>query len=111
MASVSKSNNTHITEKIDTSEVRLQERIDKGSFGTVHKAIWRNRKVAVKLIDKEQEKDFKIEEAQLSKLDHKNIVRLLATCRDKENLWLVMELAEDGSLYKEQSLNITLNIH
>ncbi|CAG2167903.1 unnamed protein product, partial [Oppiella nova] len=100
MVSMSKSDNTLITKSIDTSEVLLKERIDKGSFGTVYKAIWRDRKVAVKLINREQEHDFDIEEAQLSRLNHKNIVKLLATGRDKDNLWLVMEFAEDGSLYK-----------
>lgn len=74
----------------------------KGSFGVVHKGIWRGNNVAVKRIETESErKAFMVEVHQLSRVSHNNIVKLYGACIDDQNnpVCLVMEYAEGGSLY------------
>ncbi|KAE8747684.1 mitogen-activated protein kinase kinase kinase 7 [Frankliniella occidentalis] len=73
----------------------------KGSFGVVYKGIWRGNTVAVKRIETESErKAFMVEVHQLSRVSHKNIVKLYGAYIDEQqNPGLVMEFAEGGSLY------------
>lgn len=72
----------------------------RGSFGTVHKALWRNQFVAVKYIEQESERNaFTVEVRQLSRVAHPNIVSLYGACTRRPNVCLVMEYAEGGSLY------------
>lgn len=76
--------------------------VGKGSFGVVHKGIWRGIHVAVKSIETEAERQAsKIEIHQLSRVSHKNIVKLYGACIDQQlnPKCLVMEYAEGGSLY------------
>lgn len=74
--------------------------VGRGSFGTVHKALWRNQFVAVKYIEQESERNaFTVEVRQLSRVAHPNIVSLYGACTRRPNVCLVMEYAEGGSLY------------
>ncbi|KAL4233613.1 Mitogen-activated protein kinase kinase kinase 7 [Mactra antiquata] len=86
-------------EEIDTSELSFHEIVGKGAFGVVSRAKWRNKDVAVKLIETESEKKaFLTELKQLSRVNHPNIVKLYGACT-RAPVCLVMEYAEGGSLY------------
>jgi len=85
-------------EEIDASEMELKDPVGKGSFGVVYLALWRGIHVAVKMIDSESERiAFMTELRQLSRVSHRNIIRLYGACRQPVSL--VMEFAECGSLY------------
>uniref|UniRef100_A0A8C4WVB3 Mitogen-activated protein kinase kinase kinase 7 n=1 Tax=Eptatretus burgeri TaxID=7764 RepID=A0A8C4WVB3_EPTBU len=72
--------------------------VGRGAFGVVYRGKWRNTDVAIKEIDSESErKTFLIELRQLSRVKHRNIVKLYGACRNP--VCLVMEFAEGGSLY------------
>ncbi|XP_065584874.1 mitogen-activated protein kinase kinase kinase 7-like isoform X2 [Artemia franciscana] len=92
-------------EEIDPNEIEaingVFEVIGKGAYGTVYKARWRQKIVAVKVIDNEiEKKSFAVEVQQLSRHSHPNIVRLHAVCTTPPApTCLVMEFAEAGSLY------------
>lgn len=74
--------------------------VGRGSFGTVYKAKWQDMFVAVKLIEQESERNaFAREVRQLSRVSHPNIIALYGACTKKPHVCLVMEFAEDGSLY------------
>jgi len=85
-------------EEIDATEMELKDPVGKGSFGVVYMALWRGTHVAVKMIDSESERiAFMTELRQLSRVSHRNIIRLFGACRHPVSL--VMEFAECGSLY------------
>ncbi|XP_014249311.1 mitogen-activated protein kinase kinase kinase 7-like [Cimex lectularius] len=91
--------NETFVEKINYEDITILKPIGKGSFGVVYKAEWKNKEVAVKLIETEAEKaSFKVELKQLSRVRHPNIVKLYGACTEKP-VGLVMEYAEGGSLY------------
>uniref|UniRef100_A0A667XNZ3 Mitogen-activated protein kinase kinase kinase 7 n=1 Tax=Myripristis murdjan TaxID=586833 RepID=A0A667XNZ3_9TELE len=72
--------------------------VGRGTFGVVFKAKWKGKDVAVKTIESENEKNaFFVELRQLSRVNHPNIVKLYGSCDNP--VCLVMEYAEDGSLY------------
>lgn len=87
--------------RIDFNEIKFIQVVGKGSFGVVHKGVWRDKNVAVKRIETEAERQaFLIEVHQLSRVSHQNIVKLYGACIDQGNpVCLVMEYAEGGSLY------------
>ncbi|XP_038058999.1 mitogen-activated protein kinase kinase kinase 7-like isoform X2 [Patiria miniata] len=86
-------------EEIDFSELEFEKVVGKGSFGVVSKAKWRDKHVAVKMIESEEEiKAFRVEVLQLSRVCHPNIVTLYGACTGNP-VCLVMEYAEGGSLY------------
>ncbi|XP_071956528.1 mitogen-activated protein kinase kinase kinase 7-like isoform X3 [Antedon mediterranea] len=86
-------------EEIDYNELEFERVVGRGAFGIVSKAKWKNKDVAVKMIESEAEiKAFMVELRQLSRVDHENIVRLYGSCTGKP-VCLVMEYAEGGSLY------------
>eukprot|EP00803_Ostreobium_quekettii_P000840 evm.model.scf_222.12 EVM.evm.TU.scf_222.12 scf_222:82240-92611(-) len=80
----------------------LGEKLGEGGFGKVFQATWRHVKVAVKVmkIDNDSMQQTLEDEIKLtSRFHHPNIVKVLAACfRDKENICLIMELVENGSL-------------
>uniref|UniRef100_T1ID21 Mitogen-activated protein kinase kinase kinase n=1 Tax=Rhodnius prolixus TaxID=13249 RepID=T1ID21_RHOPR len=85
-------------EKIDINDIQRKEILGKGSFGVVYKAQWKGVDVAVKSIETEAEKKaFAVEVKQLSRVSHPNIVKLYGACENP--VCLVMEYAEEGSLY------------
>ncbi|XP_063698386.1 mitogen-activated protein kinase kinase kinase 7 [Culicoides brevitarsis] len=84
-------------EEIDHKD--RKEKVGSGSFGTVHRARWRNIDVAVKMIELESNFTFIREVRQMARVSHKNIVRLYGACTKRPNVCLVMEYCE-YSLYK-----------
>ncbi|XP_030760595.1 mitogen-activated protein kinase kinase kinase 7-like [Sitophilus oryzae] len=92
--------NICITREIEPNEIQRLEVVGEGSFGVVYKGLWQNKLVAVKNITRDAEKKaFLVEVRQLSRVDHKNIVKLHGACTKGLNFFLVMEYAEGGSLF------------
>ncbi|CAG2163319.1 unnamed protein product [Oppiella nova] len=89
------------TNWINSSEITLAEQVGNGSYGVVHKGLFRGQEVAVKKIKPEHNLSFETELKQLSRVSaHPNIVNLLGAVRDNGFLSLVMEFARGGSLYE-----------
>ncbi|EDO47144.1 predicted protein, partial [Nematostella vectensis] len=88
-------------EEIDSDELEVIENVGHGAFGVVYKARWREKFiVAVKTIESEAEKKaFIVEVQQLSRVSHRNIIKLYGAVTKHEPVCLVMEYAEGGSLY------------
>ena len=75
--------------------------LGKGSFGVVLRGKWRQMDVAIKVFQTEQEHAaFLVELRQLSRVDHENIIKLYGASTQPPYIFLVMEYAENGSLYK-----------
>ncbi len=75
--------------------------LGKGSYGLVIRAKWKGRDVAIKVFQTEAERSaFKVELMQLSRVDHHNIIGLYGASTQLPHVYLVMEYAECGSLYK-----------
>ncbi|CAA6675000.1 unnamed protein product [Spirodela intermedia] len=75
--------------------------IGRGGFGIVyHGLLNEGREVAVKMISKSSqgEKEFHAEVQILLRVHHKNLVYLLGYCDDRNNLALVYEYMQKGSL-------------
>ncbi|XP_053671359.1 mitogen-activated protein kinase kinase kinase 7 [Anopheles nili] len=86
---------------IKINEIEQIETVGKGSFGTVIKAKWRNKYVAVKYIeDISEQQAFITEVSHLSRVAHPNIIELYGACTEKPHVCLVMEYADGGSLHK-----------
>ncbi|XP_049535698.1 mitogen-activated protein kinase kinase kinase 7 [Anopheles darlingi] len=86
---------------IDIDEIEQIATVGKGSFGTVIKAKWRNKYVAVKYIeDISEQHAFITEVSHLSRVAHPNIIELYGACTEMPHVCLVMEYADGGSLHK-----------
>lgn len=88
-------------EQINYHEIEQGEILGKGSFGVVLHGRWRDTDVAIKVFQTESEhKAFSIELKQLSRVDHPNIIKLFGASTQPPYVFLVMEFAECGSLYR-----------
>lgn len=87
---------------------RFDKVIGSGSFGKVFRAVSRNTgdSYAIKMISKSFVKNLTLEEQLkneikiLMRCNHENIVKIFACFEDPENIYVVMELAEE-SLFKK----------
>ena len=87
--------------------------LGKGSFGVVFRGIWRTATdsidVAIKYFETENEKsEFLVERRQLARVHHENIIGLYGASVEPQ-VFLIMEYAECGSLYKVMPLEWILN--
>ncbi|GMH09904.1 hypothetical protein Nepgr_011745 [Nepenthes gracilis] len=87
------------------SDLVLKERIGAGSFGTVHRAEYRDSEVAVKILMErdfhaEHFKEFLREVAMMKRLRHPNIVLFMGAVTQPPNLSIVTEYLSRGSLYR-----------
>ncbi|KAK7049892.1 hypothetical protein VNI00_005322 [Paramarasmius palmivorus] len=65
---------------IDKSELSRQELVGTGFFSNVYKGTWRNRTVAIKILDRSTSQEDFIAEAELWRsLNHLNVLRLYGT--------------------------------
>ena len=88
---------------IASHEINLVARIDQGSQGTVYKAKWRGKAVAVKVFEDshvawDDEDRFENEIVVMSTLRHPNLVLFLGAVLDGPKKMLVTEFLEQGSL-------------
>ncbi|CAL5358242.1 unnamed protein product [Camellia sinensis] len=86
-----------------TNNFMDEQKLGEGGFGAVYKGFLRelNSYVAVKRISKGSKqgiKEYASEVNIISRLRHRNLVQLLGWCHDKNELLLVYEFMENGSL-------------
>lgn len=102
--------------EVDPESISWSSFLGRGAYGEVHRATWRGTLVAVKRIlttgplDPETLADFAGEAALLSELRHPNVVLFMGVSLDVDNLLLVTEFMERGSLFDlihEQHVPIT----
>lgn len=89
--------------RIKYEELHLTKTLGKGATGTVYKAKWHGKDVAVKVFNEEESKSvlvtaFVMEVAVLQELRHPNVVLFMGACFEKPKLCIVTELLR-GSLY------------
>eukprot|EP01119_Soliformovum_irregulare_P012908 TRINITY_DN3387_c1_g1_i1.p1 TRINITY_DN3387_c1_g1~~TRINITY_DN3387_c1_g1_i1.p1 ORF type:complete len:587 (-),score=127.63 TRINITY_DN3387_c1_g1_i1:28-1788(-) len=88
---------------IPYAELELGERIGVGGFGEVYFAYWNGVAVAVKKLffknlSEKDELEFKAEIEIMSKLNHKNVLKLLGVCLEKPNMAIITEYVPRGNL-------------
>ncbi|XP_017017497.1 putative mitogen-activated protein kinase kinase kinase 7-like [Drosophila kikkawai] len=92
-----------MAENIKFEELQLsQQKVGVGSSGYVLQANWRDQEIAVKVYDLLYQKHRQTAEreiAQLSQIDHENIVKVYGSANDGGYGYLVMEYLEEGSLH------------
>lgn len=89
---------------IPYSDLHLLEKIGKGRFGTVHRALWHGD-VAVKLLkedyldDEQTLEAFKLEVANFKKTRHENLVLFMGACMNPPYLAIVTSLCKGNTLF------------
>eukprot|EP01091_Cochliopodium_minus_P015801 TRINITY_DN5718_c0_g3_i1.p1 TRINITY_DN5718_c0_g3~~TRINITY_DN5718_c0_g3_i1.p1 ORF type:complete len:753 (+),score=164.08 TRINITY_DN5718_c0_g3_i1:413-2671(+) len=92
-------------EHINPEEIEIKKRIGRGSFGEVFKAKWRGINIAVKKLPKHMMSgkfvDSFVEEISITNtLRHPNILQVLGVCIDGNNILMLTEYIQNGSLYQ-----------
>lgn len=90
---------------INFALLKLGKELGRGGFGVVYAAEWRNEPVAVKQLLLQQitddaRRDFMKEASLLAGLRHPRVVQLFGISEHSRSLSMVLELMENGSLYK-----------
>ncbi|XP_065212620.1 tyrosine-protein kinase Src64B-like [Planococcus citri] len=87
--------------EIDRREIKFINKLAQGCFGEVWYGIWRNTKVAVKMLRKDttmSNNAFLQEAATMKTLKHPGIVALYAVCSIQQPVYIVEEYMNKGSL-------------
>ncbi|WNE40080.1 MAG: Serine/threonine-protein kinase PknD [Mycoplasmataceae bacterium] len=82
----------------ESSILLTNKELGRGKFGKVYKGIWHGQNVAIKKIPAIYLKDIDKEIKTLKRLDHENIIRYHGEHAKGDSIYLIMELAENGSL-------------
>jgi tRNA A-37 threonylcarbamoyl transferase component Bud32 len=90
--------------QIDLSEIRLGQRIGKGSFGEVYLASWNGTTVAVKKLPASKLTDeflreFAREARLMRTMRHPNVIQFLGASFDPPDICIVTDYMAQGSLY------------
>jgi hypothetical protein len=98
------------------SDLKIKGELGRGAYGIVSSAIWRGEMVAIKSLGDEtstltpkNKSDLKKEAATMFQLNHPSIIKLLAAVYEENDLMLVMEIAEKGSLKEAIEENVLDN--
>lgn len=89
---------------IPYDDLKLLDKIGKGRFGTVHRALWHGD-VAVKILkpdyldDESTLEAFKLEVATFKKTRHENLVLFMGACMKPPRLAIVTSLCKGNTLY------------
>ncbi|XP_034662335.1 mitogen-activated protein kinase kinase kinase 7 [Drosophila subobscura] len=87
-------------EIIPFADIALGEILGRGYYGLVYKALWGDLPIAVKQIKQGfEDKEFKREVKQLSKVSHENIIQLYGVSVHEKTVHLLIEYVEGGSLH------------
>ena len=83
---------------IDPSQIQLGERIGIGSYGEVHRGLWRGTEVAVKrFLDQDVSphlmSEFTCEVDLMRRLRHPNVILLMGAVTEAPNLSIVTEFS------------------
>ncbi|KAF3541949.1 hypothetical protein F2Q69_00021757 [Brassica cretica] len=85
-----------------TDDFSSENKLGQGGFGTVHKGILPNgQEIAVKRLTKgsgQGDTEFKNEVSLLTRLQHRNLVKLLGFCSEGDEEILIYELVHNSSL-------------
>uniref|UniRef100_A0A5B7ANF9 Putative L-type lectin-domain containing receptor kinase S.5 isoform X1 n=1 Tax=Davidia involucrata TaxID=16924 RepID=A0A5B7ANF9_DAVIN len=84
-----------------TGYFNSKNQLGKGGFGTVYKGLLDSKEVAVKRFSndsREGKQDFIAEVTIIGNLHHKNLVKLVGWCYERNELLLVYEFMPNGSL-------------
>ena len=91
--------------RISARDLELKEIVGIGGFGNVHRALWHNHEVAVKVSRFSEDQFAAVEDVmkearRFAFLNHKNICSLVGVCLDYPQISIVMPFAQGGSLSK-----------
>ncbi|KAG6555018.1 hypothetical protein Mapa_003050 [Marchantia paleacea] len=86
-----------------TGQFQEESKLGEGGFGSVYKGVLpdTSQSVAVKRVSSESKqgfKEFMAEMSIISQLRHRNVVKLMGWCLDRDKFRLVYELMPNGSL-------------
>ncbi|KAG0257413.1 hypothetical protein DFQ27_005157 [Actinomortierella ambigua] len=88
--------------QVDPAGLVVGKIIGSGSFGTVYQGRWQTRRVAIKVVhvkhDAVNSRVVRREIALLERLQHRHIIQFYGTASYNDNLVLIMDYAEGGSL-------------
>ena len=92
-------------ERVDISDLKIDRRIGRGSFGEVYHAYWAGTEIGLKKLPKHMLsnqkllEDFAQEITILAGLRHPNVLQFLGVAVDKVSLYMLTEFMDRGSLY------------
>ena len=90
-------------EELKAGTENFKNKLGEGGFGTVYKGFLENKAVAVKRFSRDAQggkQDFIAEITTIGNLNHKNLVKLLGWCSERNELLLVYEFMPNTSLDK-----------
>ncbi|WNE40368.1 MAG: Serine/threonine-protein kinase PknD [Mycoplasmataceae bacterium] len=96
--SSSSSQNSNKSTNSESSIQLTNKELGRGQFGKVYKGIWHGQTVAVKKIPAIYLQDIDKEIKVLKRLNHENIIKYHGEKSKDDNIFIIMELAENGSL-------------
>lgn len=106
-------------ESLKKESFNFLSELGKGSFGKVYKvsSVSTNSLYALKVLSKNQISTLKLmpqlknEISLLARCNHQNIIKLYSAFEDKDYIYLIMELASDGSLFHRLKQEGKFNEH